>query len=50
MGIAKYGTTVRENPLNLRAWLRHALEESLDTSVYLMRCIEEIDSNQDDMK
>ena len=43
-GIAKYGMTVANNPLALRAWLKHALEESLDQAVYLMRAIEEIDA------
>lgn len=50
MGIQKYGTTVSENPLSLREWLHHALEESLDMAVYLMRTIEELDKIQDDMK
>ena len=44
-GENKYGTTVAENPLSLRAWLHHAYEETLDLSVYLRRCIEEIDKN-----
>ena len=44
-GKNKYGTTVAENPLSLRAWLNHAYEEALDLSVYLRRCIEEIDKN-----
>ena len=42
-GIEKYGTTVSDNPLPLRAWLRHALEESLDHAIYLQRAIEELD-------
>ncbi len=49
-GVEKYGTTVRENPLALRAWLQHALEESLDMAVYLARSIEEIDRNAEDGK
>ena len=44
-GKNKYGTTVAENPLSLRQWLQHAYEEALDLSVYLRRCIEEIDKN-----
>lgn len=43
VGIAKYGTTVRDNPLNLREWLQHAYEETLDQAVYLKRAIEELD-------
>jgi len=42
-GIRKYGTTVSNNPLPLRAWLRHALEETLDNAIYLQRAIEELD-------
>lgn len=43
MGIQKYGTTVSENPLELRQWLQHAYEEALDQAIYLKRAIEEID-------
>ena len=41
LGIAKYGTTVADNPLSLREWLQHAYEEALDLAVYLRRAIEE---------
>jgi hypothetical protein len=43
MGVAKYGTTVQDNPLPLRAWLAHAYEETLDTAIYLRRAMHEID-------
>lgn len=43
LGIAKYGTTVADNPLSLREWLQHAYEETLDKAIYLKRAIEEID-------
>jgi len=43
-GLAKYRTTVEDNPLSLREWLQHAYEECLDEAVYLRRAIEEIDS------
>jgi len=46
-GIAKYNTTVRENPLDLRRWLQHAYEECLDQAIYLRRAIEEIENKQD---
>lgn len=49
-GIKKYGTTLRGNPLSLRQWLVHALEEALDLAAYLMRSIEEIDRVADDGK
>lgn len=43
LGLSKYGTTVAENPLSLRAWLQHAYEESLDRTIYLKRAIQELD-------
>ncbi len=46
LGIAKYGMTVAANPLELKAWLRHAYEECLDQAVYLRRAIEEIDKGK----
>lgn len=42
-GIAKYGTTVQDNPLPLRQWLQHAYEEALDLAVYLRRAMDEMD-------
>lgn len=43
MGIAKYGTTVADNPLPLRAWLQHAYEETLDQAIYLKRALEQLE-------
>lgn len=43
MGIAKYGTTVSDNPLELRQWVQHAYEEALDQAIYLRRIMEELD-------
>ena len=48
VGIEKYGTTTADNPLELRAWLQHALEECLDQAVYLRRAILELDKEADD--
>ena len=45
-GVEKYGTTVQANPLTLRDWLNHALEESLDHAIYLKRAIEELDKQE----
>ena len=42
LGVAKYGVTVADNPLPLRAWLQHAYEECLDQAVYLRRAISEL--------
>ena len=43
LGISKYGTTVAQNPLDLRQWLQHAYEEKLDDAVYMKRAIQELD-------
>ena len=40
-GIAKYGTTVERNPLELRAWLDHLYQELTDAAIYAKRAIEE---------
>ena len=46
LGKNKYGTTVADNPLTLRQWLQHGLEEALDLAVYLKRAIAEIDAQE----
>lgn len=43
LGIAKYGTTVAQNPLELRQWLQHSYEEQLDNALYTKRAIQELD-------
>lgn len=43
IGIAKYGTTLDRTDLNLRDWLQHAYEETLDQANYLKRAIMELD-------
>ena len=50
LGKRKYGTTVEGNPLPLRAWLQHQLDELLDAAIYCQRAIEELDKQQDDGK
>ncbi len=50
IGLNKYGMSVAENPLELRAWLQHAYEEALDQAVYLRRAIHEINQSIDDQK
>lgn len=45
MGIAKYGTTVSENPLELRQWVQNAYEEALDQAIYLRRIMEKLDES-----
>lgn len=46
-GVAKYSTTVEQNPLTLRQWLQHAYEECLDQAIYLKRAIEEMKQADD---
>ena len=41
-GVAKYGTTVKDNPLTAKQWAQHAYEECLDQAVYLRRLIDEL--------
>ncbi|RWO90877.1 hypothetical protein [Mesorhizobium sp.] len=43
LGIAKYGVTLDRTDLNLRDWLQHAYEETLDQANYLKRAIMEIE-------
>ena len=45
LGIAKYGKTVGENPLNHHAWLEHAYQECLDMAIYLRRAMEVYNEN-----
>lgn len=45
-GFTKYGTTVANNPLALKFWLQHAMEEALDKAIYLKRAIEEIERKE----
>ncbi len=45
-GINKYGTTVADNPLVLRTWLQHQLEELLDAAIYCQRAIDELDAKE----
>ena len=45
IGINKYGTTVADNPLELRQWVQHAYEEALDQAIYLKRIMEKLDES-----
>lgn len=42
VGIAKYGTTLADNPLTLLEGLQHAYEESLDFPIYLKKIITDL--------
>ena len=43
MGMIKYGVTLEREDLDLKDWLQHAYEETLDKALYLKRAIKEID-------
>jgi hypothetical protein len=43
LGKQKYGTTLAENPLLLRAWLEHQYHELLDAALYCKRAMQELD-------
>jgi hypothetical protein len=45
LGLQKYGFSVADNPLLLKAWLQHQYEELLDAAVYCKRAIEELEKN-----
>ena len=42
-GMSKYGISVADNPLLLKAWLQHQYEELLDAAVYCRRAIAELE-------
>jgi hypothetical protein len=46
LGIKKYGTTLDRTDLQLKDWLQHAYEESLDHALYLKRVIKEIENGK----
>jgi len=41
-GIRKYGTTLDRTDLSVKQWIDHAIEESLDHALYLMKLKDEI--------
>lgn len=43
VGVKKYGVTLGDSGLSLRALLQHALEETLDHANYLQAAIQELD-------
>ena len=48
LGIQKYGTTLDDNNLSLKAWLTHAMEELMDASLYLNKIIMVLQKMDDD--
>ena len=43
LGVSKYGTTLANNPIDLRSWLVHQYQELLDAALYCKRAIQEMD-------
>jgi hypothetical protein len=41
-GIRKYGTTMDRTDLEVKEWIDHAIEESLDHALYLMKLKDEL--------
>lgn len=48
LGQDKYGTTLMRNDLNLIDWMQHAVEESLDRTLYMIRAIHDLKTLYDD--
>lgn len=48
LGQEKYGTTLMRDDLDLSDWMRHAIEESLDLTLYLMRAVKDLEKLRDD--
>ena len=45
-GIAKYGTTMADNPLSTLQWLQHLQEELMDATLYIERLKEEVNDSK----
>lgn len=48
LGQEKYGTTLMRNDLSLLDWMRHAIEESLDRTLYMIRALKDLEKLYDD--
>jgi hypothetical protein len=46
VGIKKYGVTLDRNDLELRDWLQHQLEETLDSAGYILKAIKMLDDEK----
>jgi len=47
LGIEKYGVTLDREDIDLKGWLNHAYEETLDKALYLKRAIKELEDVRD---
>ena len=45
LGESKYGTTVDREDLTMIEWLEHAKQEAMDQVLYLQRCIDYLQPN-----
>ncbi len=48
LGQEKYGTALMRNDLSLLDWMRHAIEESLDRTLYMIRALKDLEKLYDD--
>lgn len=48
LGQEKYGTTLMRTDLTLLDWMRHAVEEGLDRTLYMLRAIKDLEQLYDD--
>ena len=48
LGQEKYGTTLMRNDLHLLDWMKYAVEESLDRTLYMLRAIKDLEKLYDD--
>ena len=46
IGINKYKVTLERTDLNLKDWLQHTYEETLDSANYLKRAIMELENEE----
>ena len=46
VGIEKYNTTLDRKDVDLKGWLQHAYEETLDKALYLKRAIRELEEKR----
>jgi len=44
LGIKKYGTTIDRDDYSLKDWLQHALEEQIDSVLYLKKAIQQLEN------
>ena len=42
VGLKKYGVTTERTDIDLKGWIKHALEEAMDFCVYLQRIDSEL--------